>query len=430
MTFVTNIEKDRFNTFVREHEKGHFLQSYEWGLFKSQTEDWSFDAVGLESISGELIATALVLIRYLPVVKRPILYIPRGFVLNYDDMDLLKTMTQAIKKYGKSKKAIFFKIDPDIKYVTRNNEGEEMVGTDNKLIFNQLKKLGYQHLGFTQDFSSTIQPRYTMRLDLKQDEAAILKGMRATTRNAIKVAEKKGIDVVRGTKDDLAAFSQLMQATSARAGFIPRSLQYFESMYDLLAPAGMLTLYLGKLNPTQALAHISADLALTNKTITAYKEILANPKTGNKQRIKTENKLKEEEVKLPNLKAQYIEMDKLNCTGGADQILTGALMIKFGNKVWYLYGASDDSKRDLKPNFLVQWQSMKDHKNDGFDIYDFFGISGRADKDDPVYGIYLFKKGFGGEFTEFLGEFDYVLNKPLYLAWTKGMAIVKKRRKK
>ena len=46
MKFVTNLSAERFNEFAANHKKNHFLQSYQWGVFKSKSPDWSFDAVG------------------------------------------------------------------------------------------------------------------------------------------------------------------------------------------------------------------------------------------------------------------------------------------------------------------------------------------------------------------------------------------------
>ncbi|MEE0880510.1 MAG: peptidoglycan bridge formation glycyltransferase FemA/FemB family protein, partial [Turicibacter sp.] len=112
MKFLTNLSAERFNTFATNHQKNHFLQSYEWGVFKSKSPDWSFDMVGLEDESGNLVAGALVLIRFLPMIKRPFLYIPRGYIIDFNNKELLKTFTDYMDKYAKSKKAIFIKIDP------------------------------------------------------------------------------------------------------------------------------------------------------------------------------------------------------------------------------------------------------------------------------------------------------------------------------
>ena len=87
-----------------------------------------------------------------------------------------------------------------------------------------------------------------------------------------------------------------------------------------------------------------------------------------------------------------------------DKPISGIIPIMYGNKTWYLYGASSNSHRNLMPNYLLQWEAIKQAIKDGHDVYDFRGVSGVVDESHPQYGLYRFKKGFGAEFTEFIGE--------------------------
>lgn len=92
--------------------------------------------------------------------------------------------------------------------------------------------------------------------------------------------------------------------------------------------------------------------------------------------------------------------------------ISGAIAIYYGNKVWYLYGASSNQNRNVMPNYLVQWEMIKWALEKKCDIYDFRGVSGHVDEHHPQYGIYKFKKGFNGDFVEFVGEL-YMVFKPL-----------------
>ncbi len=56
-------------------------------------------------------------------------------------------------------------------------------------------------------------------------------------------------------------------------------------------------------------------------------------------------------------------------------------------------------------------------------MYDFRGVSGDLDPNNPLYGLYRFKKGFNGEFTEFIGEYDLPFSKSLYMLWDKGVPL-------
>ena len=92
--------------------------------------------------------------------------------------------------------------------------------------------------------------------------------------------------------------------------------------------------------------------------------------------------------------------------------IAGIIPIMYGNKVWYLYGASSNKHRNLMPNYLLQWTMIKEAIARGADMYDFRGVSGVVDESHPQYGLYRFKKGFNAEFTEFIGEI-YIPYKPL-----------------
>ncbi len=100
------------------------------------------------------------------------------------------------------------------------------------------------------------------------------------------------------------------------------------------------------------------------------------------------------------------------------QAIAGTLAIGYGDKVWYLYGASANEFRNVMPNYLLQFEMIKWAVERGARVYDFRGVSGDLSEDNPLYGLYRFKKGFNGEFTEFIGEMDLVYNK-LMLAWSK-----------
>ena len=89
--------------------------------------------------------------------------------------------------------------------------------------------------------------------------------------------------------------------------------------------------------------------------------------------------------------------------------ISGVIPIMYGNKTWYLYGASSNEHRNLMPNYLLQWEMIKIALDRKSDIYDLRGVPGIADNSN---GLFRFKKGFGAEYTEFIGEV-YIPFKPL-----------------
>lgn len=105
-----------------------------------------------------------------------------------------------------------------------------------------------------------------------------------------------------------------------------------------------------------------------------------------------------------------------------DQIVSGTIAMKLGDTVWYLYGASSTKHRRYMPNYAVQWEMIRWALSEGCRVYDFRGVSGNIDDpDDPLYGLYRFKKGFNARLVEYIGEFDLVYDAKRNLAFAAAM---------
>ena len=92
------------------------------------------------------------------------------------------------------------------------------------------------------------------------------------------------------------------------------------------------------------------------------------------------------------------------------ELIAGIIVLLYGNRATYLYGASSNSKRNLMPNYALQWEAMKYAKETGCDEYDLFGIPPENDPGHPMYGLYRFKTGFGGKIIRRPGCWDLPLN--------------------
>ena len=124
MKFVENIDKKKYEDFVENHkEKSHFLQSYSWGEFSKGNKHVTPYYVGLVNDKNKLVATALLLQRKMPL-GYSYFYSPRGFVCDYNDHRVIEEMTNGIKEFAKTKKALFLKIDPDVKLQTLDLDGK------------------------------------------------------------------------------------------------------------------------------------------------------------------------------------------------------------------------------------------------------------------------------------------------------------------
>ena len=100
-----------------------------------------------------------------------------------------------------------------------------------------------------------------------------------------------------------------------------------------------------------------------------------------------------------------------------EKAIAGAIALHYGDKTWYLYGASGNAHRDKMPNYLLQWEMIRWAVENGSRLYDFRGVPGDVPPEHPLYGLYRFKVGFGGERIEFIGEQNLVLSRFGYALW-------------
>lgn len=114
---------------------------------------------------------------------------------------------------------------------------------------------------------------------------------------------------------------------------------------------------------------------------------------------------------------------RLYCAYLDGKMIAGTIAILYGDKVWYLYGASSNEHRKAMPNYLLQWEMIRWAIEEKCKIYDFRGVSGDISPENPLYGLYRFKKRFNGDFVEFVGEYELpvkpvigkIINKSLHI---------------
>jgi len=83
------------------------------------------------------------------------------------------------------------------------------------------------------------------------------------------------------------------------------------------------------------------------------------------------------------------------------------ILYRFGPTAWYFYGASRSCHREKMPNHLLQWEAIRWARSVGCERYDFWGAPAVPEAGDPLWGVYRFKRGFGGRYVRFIGTWDY-----------------------
>ncbi len=204
-----------------------------------------------------------------------------------------------------------------------------------------------------------IQPPRTITISIKEDDEQILARMKPKCRYNIRLAEKKGITV--RAWDDISAFHEMMTVTGGRDKFGVHSQEYYQRAYELFHPKGTCELLVA--------------------------EFEGKP-------------------------------------------LASLMVFANGKRAWYVYGASNDQERNRMPTYLLQWEAIRWAKARGCDEYDLWGVPDENEetletqfesRHDGLWGVYRFKRGFGGEVRRAAQALDRVYNPLLYWAYLKFM---------
>lgn len=417
MKFITDIDINEYEDFVLNSNKSHFMQSHYFGeimKYKNFTPYY----VGLKE-NDKLVATALLLKKKL-IGNYCYFYCPRGYIIDYSNYKLLNTFTNYIKKFAKKNKALFVKIDPDVKLHDLDQDGNVLGNSHEKLV-DYLKMLGYKHKGFNTEFVNE-QPRFTFRLDIDKSLDDIYKNIHPTTRKILNKGNQYHLNMYKGSIEDIPKFYETMKDTAVREHLHLTPMEYYKNFYAILNKQNMSDLYIVEVD-----IH---DLIITYEKNLEYLELelknLDDPKYKNKE--KQENIKKDLINKIDKTKK---EIDFIHTIEKEHIILSSIITVKYGDKVWTIHGGNSNILRELNSNYLLYYQIIKDAHEEGYKIVDFFGTSGIAnpDKSNPIFGIHSFKKRFGGEYTEFIGEFDLVIHKLMYFAYKKLLPVYRKMKK-
>lgn len=199
---------------------------------------------------------------------------------------------------------------------------------------------------------ATIQPPRTIFINLDPAEEELLKQMKSKTRYNIRLAKRKGVEVHQSA--DVEAFHSMSLTTGQRDEFGVHSLAYYQRVYDLFSPEGECVLLIAKYE---------------------------------------------------------------------GKPLAGMMAFAHGETAWYFYGASTNQERNRMPTYLLQWEAIRWAKQKGCRVYDMWGVpdfpkdeleAQFMDRSEGLWGVYRFKRGFGGKVSRTIGAWDRVYRPLLY----------------
>ncbi len=416
MELVSLSEKE-FNSFASCHSQSTFLQSVSWAKLKKEN-GWSYVFLGFKE-NKKIIAATLLLSKNTPI-KKKMFYSPRGFLIDYRDEKLLYEFTLAIKDYVKRNDGIFFKIDPYIMRVQRDIDGKVVENGENNLdVVEHFKKLKFKEK-CARPGQQTLQSKWMYWIPIKNRTLDdVMKDMSSKTRQMIRKNEKNGVVVREGSYEELDKFKNIMDHTGKRREFISRSLKYLQNMYKAFGNGKYAKLYFAELQIEKTLENLKEEVKLLNED---YNKTITNIENGKAKMNENKLKLKQDEIKRTEKRIE--EYEELFSKHGSVLLLGGILYFIYGKEVLSFIGGAYEEFLEFQPFYTIHYEMIKYAIENGYEYYNFYGISSDLTPKDPLYGIYLFKKGFGGEVVELIGEYDYIVMKGYYLLYDIGYKVV------
>ena len=208
-----------------------------------------------------------------------------------------------------------------------------------------------------------IQFRNTYLINLEPEEEQILNRMKSKTRYNIRLSDRKGIKVRLGDRSDLKGLYKMYADTAVRGGFTIRGEEYYQTLWQ---------------------SFMGDNLALSD----------------------------------PRAQPIIAEVD--------DVPVAGAVLFCFGKRAWYLHGMSLPEHSEKMPTYQVQWEGIRWAKSQGCIIYDMWGAPDQFNEADSMWGVYRFKRGFGGEVYRTIGAWDYPVKPTLYRIYTNMIPLILK----
>ena len=399
---IKQLTNNEFRDFIKVYNLKSIYQTPEYGFVMNEE---NMDTIFLGLVEdNNILAASLILIEKKKNYKYA--YAPRGFLIDYNDYSLLENFTNLIKRYLNKLGIMAIKINPilikniyDIKY-NLNDPNPYYINT-----FDNLKKLGYKHLGYNNYFEG-LKPRFEAIIDLKSPYYILFKNIKKEFRTKIRSSENNGIKVYKGSSKDIEL---LYKHTKNK---YPRKLDYFKNIYKFFKAES--EIYYTKLDTVKYLKIASKNLANQEEKCNKLNEELKINKNILSEKMSNDilfNKYKNDLIKANKLISEYPD----------GIILSSMLIIKNNNEIYSLMEGYNTKFKRFNSKHLLVWKLMEKFSNLGYNSFNLGGIINPTIYDKKYNGLNEFKLSFNSKAYEYIGDLELIINKPLYLLFKKAL---------
>ena len=397
---IITLKEEQFDAYAKNHKYRNFYQSSAYGKVMER-EGYMIHYLGIIDDMENLIGASLLLYKEV-FMGYKIAYAPRGFLFDYSNSSLLKEFMNRLKRLLSKQGFMSLKIDPFIPVCIRDYTGKIMnINAEANLIVENLKGANLIYHGQNLYFE-TEKPRFEALITLNQDIKKIYQNFDKRTRHKIKKAIRSGVEVVLGTEKELPIFYEFVKKKHSR------TLTFYQNIYRFFHED--CNLYLAQLN-TETFVISSKQLyeAELDRNDRLAREI--QEQTGSQSLKKRLINEKIESDKLVNIYKKDLVWATNLLKDYPNGLIIGASLNLCYDKTATLFIEGFDSRfRALNPNYLLKWKMLDDHKRKDYKYFNLNAISGDFTDDNRYLGLNEMKLGFHPLITEYIGEFDFIIN--------------------
>lgn len=400
---IVQLTKEEFDTYAKSHPNKNFYQTSEYGMLMDRH---SFDDyyLAMKDSANNIVAATLILIDKV-FFGYKWGYCPRGYLIDFNNEELVKTFTVLLKEFLNKRNFMFVKIDPYIIHKSRDKNGGEIPGIDNSKIVNNLISLGYEHNGFNLNFEN-LKPRWNAVATTSENDSIFFR-YNKEIRNKIRKADKMGVEIIKGSPEDIKQFYALIDKKHSR------KLNYYLDMFEILGKKDMFEIYFAIINTAKYVENSKSLFEEEEKRNNSINEELEENINSNNTANIIKRKMDSDSL-LNNCKQNIINATNLYKQFPSGIIIGANAIIKYNNEIFFLIDGYNNEYKNFCPNHYLKYQIIENYRKQGYTRMHLNGISGDFNKNNTYYGLTKFKLGFASKIEEYIGEFTLVINKGKY----------------
>lgn len=410
--YIKELSVMEYTNYEYNHVLSSFYQTVNYGVLMAEnTHD--YDLIGYVDNENNIYAASMIIIKKINN-KYSYGYAPRGFLIDYSNMNLLSSFTMDLKKYYKNKGISFIKINPEIAIGEVNNNTFITEYNVNYNLINNLEQTGYKKLKDNLYFEAML-PRFNAYIKCKDFNFDVLD---KNTKNKIKKGIRKGLVFENAPKEYLDIFYEFIKNKKEK------SINYYKDYYTIFnRDNNDIKLYLVKIDYNRFLINSRSAYEEELERNNHYNELML---TSNSPKLI--NKKMQSDKALLSYKNDILEATK-GLNENKEIYVAGALVVTHKNKASIIMSGFDQHYKRFAPNYFLHYNIIKTYYTN-YDFIDLNGLTGDFTNNNPFKGLNRFKLGFNPKIYEFIGEYDLIIDELSYKMLLKSGWLAKEFNKK